>query len=1183
MARRSMRRILGQERTLVAGLAVAILLSASLPGAAVRAADPARQDGDLFVGATFVNRFANPVGAIWRVRGTTATVFCESADGGADPGYWTTPYSVIVDSAGRIVFLAELGNGNVGLLRCDAPGAPAEELAAFRVRGPVPVGWPEPFPDLRFDLRIGSLHVLKQRVITEDFSGAPTVNNNDQYELVAGLQNLTDPDLRGTMELFAYDSGLRQWRHGTKLPGVPQPSGNLTSVVAHDSSLWMLNNGYLRRTSLPLQLGLSGTAAGVSYSFTLNLFGSVHDLPVATLDDTTVPNVGSGCGDPKRFDPPHSGPPSLEMPLVNGAFNSLSGNRLAYDEQGTLGLVVQTPGGPSPYLTKVSSALLNDNPQDDLEGYYHQPFDNCAHVPWVQYAPILPWTSTDSTVAFDNVVDLIATAPGGMVGTSFWGNRVVRLTPGDKVTDIVTLLHPMGIASYPAVVPSLGTVIYFTIHSPVDVLLTDAFGLRIGVDPLTGTAVNDFGDNGFDTGPGEPRVLAIKDPAPGAFRMQTIGTGTGPYRIDVTSADLVTGSSARITASGVASPGSAGQHDFTLDPRSGLTFVGADTTPPTSTVVRTPSANAAGWNNGDVTVGLSATDEPGGSGVQRITYSAAGAQTIPATSVAGSTVSIAVTAEGLTTVSYFATDNAGNGESGRTLAVNIDRTRPSISGAAAPPPNAAGWNNSDVTVTFACVDSGSGIASCAAPATLATEGAGQSATGTATDRAGNRSSSTVAGVNIDTTEPHTTLTQSPVANAAGWSHGPVTLSLTSTDALSGVAFTALSVDGAPFVTYVAALTFSTDGTHTLRFRSTDRADNVETDQTFMLQLDATAPTITGVMSPAANAAGWNNTDVQVTFTCADLGSGLASCSAPAALATEGAGQSAAGSASDRAGNTATTTISGISIDKAPPHTTAARSGAPTSSGWDHSAVTVTLVASDVLSGVARTEVSVGTAPFAPYSGPLTISADGTTVVRYRSTDRAGNVEAEQTLTLRIDRVAPEAIIGFDPATGDIAVTGSDALSGVPAGAIAPITSARARENTTQRTYVVTDRSGNTLTIVIDVKHDGQELTATVVSLSYNGAAAIVAPRNRLRFEWSIQGITIRELQQQIEIGTGGARGQVEAEYTSRSAVTRITVQRGGSDQEGEAEEHGQYPRQIVRPGLVLIQVTTDRGSLAIAY
>jgi hypothetical protein len=67
-----------------------------------------------------------------------------------------------------------------------------------------------------------------------------------------------------------------------------------------------------------------------------------------------------------------------------------------------------------------------------------------------------------------------------------------------------------------------------------------------------------------------------------------------------------------------------------------------------------------------------------------------------------------------------------------------------------------GWYTSPVTVTFDCADQGtvqSGIATCGPQTTLSTDGGGQSVTGRAVDKADNTASTTVSGINIDTTKP----------------------------------------------------------------------------------------------------------------------------------------------------------------------------------------------------------------------------------------------------------------------------------------------------------------------------------------------------------------------------------------------------------------------------------------------
>ena len=103
----------------------------------------------------------------------------------------------------------------------------------------------------------------------------------------------------------------------------------------------------------------------------------------------------------------------------------------------------------------------------------------------------------------------------------------------------------------------------------------------------------------------------------------------------------------------------------------------ADTTPPVTTATVTPSPNAAGWYSTAPTVSLSAIDDPSGSGVASLQYVTTGAQSGGAT-VAGSAAQLTVAADGLTTLTFGATDVAGNAEPAHTLSFNVDRTPPSV-------------------------------------------------------------------------------------------------------------------------------------------------------------------------------------------------------------------------------------------------------------------------------------------------------------------------------------------------------------------------------------------------------------------------------------------------------------------------------------------------------------------------
>ncbi len=91
-------------------------------------------------------------------------------------------------------------------------------------------------------------------------------------------------------------------------------------------------------------------------------------------------------------------------------------------------------------------------------------------------------------------------------------------------------------------------------------------------------------------------------------------------------------------------------------------------------------------------------------------------------------------------------------------------------------------------------------------------------------------------------------------------------------------------------------------------------------------------------------------------------------------------------------------------DTTPPVTTA--TGHP--AGWSRDSVTVSLTATDEGSGVKeiRYRIAGQTTTVPGASASIPVSADGATTIAYAAEDHAGNVEAERTLVVRIDRTQP---------------------------------------------------------------------------------------------------------------------------------------------------------------------------------
>jgi hypothetical protein len=166
----------------------------------------------------------------------------------------------------------------------------------------------------------------------------------------------------------------------------------------------------------------------------------------------------------------------------------------------------------------------------------------------------------------------------------------------------------------------------------------------------------------------------------------------------------------------------------------------SDVTPPATTAAVSPPNNTAGWNNSEVTVSLASGDGEDGSGIKLITYSVAGAESIPVTTVAGTAASLLIASEGVSTVTFYAIDNAGNVEVGHELTVRIDRTAPALT--ASPDQVIQQTNGAGVVVTYPLPDileTGSGLSAAAcAPVSGSTFAVGvTTVTCTASDRADN--------------------------------------------------------------------------------------------------------------------------------------------------------------------------------------------------------------------------------------------------------------------------------------------------------------------------------------------------------------------------------------------------------------------------------------------------------------
>jgi microsomal dipeptidase-like Zn-dependent dipeptidase len=270
-----------------------------------------------------------------------------------------------------------------------------------------------------------------------------------------------------------------------------------------------------------------------------------------------------------------------------------------------------------------------------------------------------------------------------------------------------------------------------------------------------------------------------------------------------------------------------------------------DAIAPTVSAQLSATPNAAAWFNvASVTATITATDNPGGSGVAEIGYRFTSDNFYRREASAQVVVAFE---EGIGTLLFFARDINGNVSGVASTQARVDLTKPSIAGTIGATPNAAGWHRADVPVTFSCSDALSGLASCGPNALLTGEGAGLSVGGTAVDRAGNSSTASVGGINIDRTPPSVQITL-PLAKSYPTS-ATLRIDWTATDALSGIAAESALLDGVLLLAK-GQLVQPPKGAHTLKVTVVDKAGNVRESVVDFAVTDDPA-------SPPQNGWWWN--------------------------------------------------------------------------------------------------------------------------------------------------------------------------------------------------------------------------------------------------------------------------------------------------------------------------------------
>jgi hypothetical protein len=446
-------------------------------------------------------------------------------------------------------------------------------------------------------------------------------------------------------------------------------------------------------------------------------------------------------------------PPPLPPPVVTGGAPG-TGGTWTYDPPSDGWTWVPPPGAPTPQpdLSVVSKDIFfsRNNP--------------AAQEETTVFAKINYWAPSTAQLAQDVLVNIYARLPGSertkigqttiprlSVGSPDFGSRYVYATwknPGEGIYLIEFEIDPSYTEAYMGnnsatraiIVAQPGTSTPGVVSGQVTSVLGGMADVVVHLLRQDGTEI------------GNPTITD----ATGFYYFRNVSADAVQVRIDAPSG---------YAADAATKPGTVADRSVTTVDFQ-LKAVATDTTPPVITPLIVGNEGSNGWYRGDVTVTWGLQDPE-----SAISARVGCDQATVASDTAGETLTCSATSAG--------------GTASRSVTIKRDATPPTIAAGASPSANANGWSNTPVAVSFVCTDAMAGVASCPGQQTLSTQGANQTASGTATDNAGNAATASVTGISIDLTPPQVAVTG--VENGKVYPQGSVPAAgCTTSDPLSGV-------------------------------------------------------------------------------------------------------------------------------------------------------------------------------------------------------------------------------------------------------------------------------------------------------------------------------------------------------------------------------------------------------------
>ncbi|MCE7004198.1 hypothetical protein LWC34_15335 [Kibdelosporangium philippinense] len=293
----------------------------------------------------------------------------------------------------------------------------------------------------------------------------------------------------------------------------------------------------------------------------------------------------------------------------------------------------------------------------------------------------------------------------------------------------------------------------------------------------------------------------------------------------------------------------------------------------------------------------------------------------------------------------------------------------------------------------------------------------------ATDNAGNVSPTgsqqfRVVETPPDSTPPTVNATVAGDKDPQGNYINKATVTITATDAQSGVKSIEYKVDNGNWTPYTVPVEVTGAGMRMVSYRATDNANNVSPEGMAHIVIvaprDTTPPTVNATVAGDKDPQGNYINKATVTVTATDAG-GIKSTeykldsgawtayTAPVEVSTVGA-HTVAYRATDNANNVSPE--GSVNFTVAPPRdTTAPTTNATVAGDRDPNGnyigkATVTVTATDA-SGIRSTEYKLDSGAWTAYTTPVEVTAVGAHTLSYRATDNAGNVAAEKSVNFTV--------------------------------------------------------------------------------------------------------------------------------------------------------------------------------------